>query len=761
MRKSFFRILLLFSIPIQLVAQTWSGKVIESENSLLISDVLILNSSNNDSTKTDIEGNFSLSNSGYYTFTKEGFISKTVLIKDLKFLLIKLDSRPESLSEIIITTSNFQTQLKNYDGAISYLPAKQIKSNNTINVAPILNAVSGVFMQNGTLTTNRITIRGIGSRNVFGTSKIRAYYQEIPLTNGSGESTIEDIEMNALGRIEIMKGPSSSMYGAGLGGTIHLIPNKGQLENSYIKSGILLGSFDLQKFDVQVSIGGQTNSANIIYSNTQSDGYRENNDLKRQVISAASNHYLNENNKLSFIGNYIDLKAFIPSSIDEETYLNSPESAAITWANAKGYEDYKKGLFGLSWQHKFSAKTQQYTSIFTSFLDSYEARPFNILQEKTIAFGIRSKIISETKLFDKKLDWTIGFELFNDKNSYQTYDNLYQDFPPNNGSVQGELSSDFDENRTYFNLFMDSNYILTTNLVLNFGINLNQTSYTLADNYSYDNKNFSGDYRFDAILSPKVGLTYQIFKNLMVYGTISHGFSPPTLPETLLADGLINTTIKPETGWNYELGSRGELFSNKLFYDLAFYTMDVKNLLVAQRTSDDQFIGINAGKTKYNGIEFTLNYEILQTQKTTLSFLNALTFNDFTFEKFINLDSDYSGNQLTGVPKFTFNSGVDYESKFGLYAFIFYNYVSQIPMRDDNSVFSKEYQLVNTKLGFRRSFSKKLHLDFFFGMNNVFNEKYASMLLINAGSFGTNSPRYYYPGEPTNFYSGLNLKYSL
>jgi len=51
-------------------------------------------------------------------------------------------------------------------------------------------------------------------------------------------------------------------------------------------------------------------------------------------------------------------------------------------------------------------------------------------------------------------------------------------------------------------------------------------------------------------------------------------------------------------------------------------------------------------------------------------------------------------------------------------------------------------------------------LDAYLGFNNIFNEKYASMLQINAGSFGNNPPRYYYPGEPSNYYAGLNLKYT-
>ncbi|MCF6296794.1 MAG: TonB-dependent receptor [Flavobacteriaceae bacterium] len=563
-----------------------------------------------------------------------------------------------------------------------------------------------------------------------------------------------------MGRIEILKGPSSSMYGAGLGGTIQLIPNKGEFNKVAIKGGYTLGSFGLQKYLLQANLGNQTNSANIIYSNTHSDGYRENNELDRKIMTIATNHFLNDKNQLTFIGNYIDLKAFIPSSLNENDYINNPTKAAFIWEKARGYEDYKKGLFGLSWQHDYNAKTKQITSVFTSFLDSYEPRPFNILKEKTNAIGLRTRILSDTKLFDKFLQWTIGGEIFSDKNAYQTYKNLYKDFPSEEGSVQGYILSDFKENRTYFNLFLDSKYEISTKTIFSFGLNFNYTVYKLNDNLTSNNTDFSGDYNFGSILSPKLGLTHQVSSNIMVYGTISHGFSPPTLEETLLPDGLINTSIKPESGWNYEIGSRGKIFYNKLFFDLALYRMNVENLLVARRTASDEFIGINAGKTQYNGMELTLNYDIIKSKKIKIVHSNSIVYNDFKFKEFIEKNNDYSGNQLTGVPKFTFFSQLNFESNIGFYAFISYNYVGEMPMRDDNSIYSDKYQLINTKIGYKSSENKKFQFDLFVGVNNVFDEKYASMLLINAGSFGNKAPRYYYPGEPINYYSGIILKYT-
>ena len=127
---------------------------------------------------------------------------------------------------------------------------------------------------------------------------------------------------------------------------------------------------------------------------------------------------------------------------------------------------------------------------------------------------------------------------------------------------------------------------------------------------------------------------------------------------------------------------------------------------------------------------------LINTNKLKIYSSNALAYNDFKFETFIDDTDDYSGNDLTGVPELTINSRLNFDTTFGLYALINFNHIGKIPIRDDNTVYSESYQLVNSKIGFKSSDSKTFQFDVFLGLNNIFNEKYASMLLINAGSFG-------------------------
>jgi iron complex outermembrane receptor protein len=280
--------------------------------------------------------------------------------------------------------------------------------------------------------------------------------------------------------------------------------------------------------------------------------------------------------------------------------------------------------------------------------------------------------------------------------------------------------------------------------------------------FSIDGSDNSGDYSFGTTFSPRIAISHPVTPNIFVYGNISHGFSPPSLAETLTPSGSINPDIKPEQGINYEAGTKGMVFRNKLFYDIAYFSMHISDLIVAQRVGEDEFIGINAGKTINNGLEVSLNYNFLPQSTRNTEFTGFITYTlaNYTFKEFVQAGNDYSGNELTGVPKNVFNAGLAFRIRCGIYGNLNYQFVDEMPMRDDNSVYSDAYQLVNLKLGYLKRLSDHFEINIHGILNNIFNEKYASMISVNAASFGGNLPRYYYPGLPRNFFLGAEIRYN-
>ena len=738
---------------------TIDGKVIDQNYSIGLSDVIIKFIYEDSTVSSRSDGKFSVLVDGVYEFSKKGYIKKTVRIRKDVFNIIQLQIKSTELNEINVNTSQKPQKLKNIPSSISIISQNEINRNYDISLVPSLNKISGIYMHSGALNTNRITIRGIGARNPYGTSKIRCFYEDIPITNGDGESNIDVFELSSISNIEIIKGPNSSVYGSGLGGAIRLNPKKGLLNEKKIETSLLIGSFGLIKQVVNANIGHNKNSLNISFSNTERKGYRDNNEYNRKSIIINSTHFLNEKNVFTFLGNFLSLKAFIPSSLNEETFLNNPSSADYNWEQSKGHEDNKMGIFGFNWKHYFNNKFVLKNSLFGSFRMGYEPRPFNILSENNFVTGIRSRLEKEFEIFNEKSNFTFGFEIFKENHNFQKYENLYQNFLSINRSVQGNIISDFDEKRLVSNIFFESNFNLFSNFKIIVALNHNRTNYNLEDVQNFMTTNDqSGSYSFNNILSPKFGLSYLISEKVNVYGNISHGFSTPKLEETLLPNGIINPDIQPELGWNFEIGSRGLLIKEKLQYNLTFYRMNISNLLVSRRTDFDEYIGINAGKTTHEGIEFELNYILIKSNHLSLEINQSLTINNHIFKEFIDLDNNYAGNKLTGLPNNIVNSGFILKNK-NIYCSFNLQHVGEIPVTDNNLIFTEKFTILNSKIGLNVILKESFEINTFFGINNFTNQSYASQILINASSFGGNQPRYYYPSEPINYYLGIKLNY--
>ncbi|PTX63094.1 iron complex outermembrane receptor protein [Kordia periserrulae] len=750
---------LCFTITIH-AQQRIDGTVVDADTNLPVFNAVVTDTFSKTTTKTNYRGKFSLSvattENVELQISLEGYQSQKINTIAGKNITISLQPKNNTLDAVIINGLTIEQQLKQTTETVSIVSKSEINSENTVQLAPILNRVPGVFMQSGSLNTNRITIRGIGARSPFATANIRAYYADIPLTDGNGESAIEDLELAAISRMEIHKGPSSSSYGVGLGGTILLYPEYAKFNETNTNLFTTVGSFGLFRTVAKVTHGGEKANINVIYSNTHSDGYRENNALDKATATITSNWLVNEQNELTFLGNYTTLKAFIPSSLNREDYENAPQSAAAIWNNARGFEDFKKTLFGVNWRHDFNDNYTQKTSIFSSFNSNYEPRPFNILEEKATTFGIRTRLLATNTFENSTLKWSVGGELFFDDYNAKQYDNLYQDFPAGTGSVAGDIVSNIDETRNYFNLFAEAIYEWKK-LSFSVGLHVNQTKYTAENQLNASAKE---EFAFDAIVSPKFGVNYEVASNFNLFGSVAHGFSTPTTAETLFPNGAFNPDIKAERGWNVEIGSRFHTKNRKLSGSVSLYAMAVSDLLVNRRTATDQNITLNAGKTTHNGIEAALRYELINTGSFTLSSYVNASLNDFRFKEFTETNANFSGNDLTGVPKSVVNLGIELTSQKGFYGRLDFQAVGEMPANDENTVYSDAFELLNGKIGYQNTIGSQFSYDISLGANNIFDTKYVSQLQVNA--FGNDATaRYFYPGLPFNMYGGVQLNYQL
>lgn len=685
------------------------------------------------------------------------FISKNSSAQEKE--VQNIDSvKTQKLNEILISPLHINCDLQNSPASIGILSKKELLQNNTTDISNVINTIPGVFMQSSNITTTRISIRGIGARTPYGTNKIRAFYGNIPLTSGNSETVIDDIDLQNINQIEVIKGPLSSIYGAGLGGAILISPETFNKSNYQAEINSVFGSFGLLKNRVGFNLNEKSASLNLSYHNLKTDGWRENSAYNREGITLGGELFRKKKSKLTYFANYTYLKAYIPSSINKTTFENNPQAGAPTWVASKGFKEYKSTLAGLAYDFKLNDHLQNSTSVFINYKDSNEPRPFDILRQYTFASGVRTQFSGDFNIGKIKNQFIAGLEYFRDNYSGNTFENLYQQ-NNGNGSLQGDQLTATDQKRHFYNIFSQIRTLLSDQFEIQAGLNYNKTKFELQNDFPTSANNPKEKYSYDGIFSPQLSFLFKPNEIQTFYFSASRGFSLPATEETLTSTGNINPGIKPETGYNFELGGKLHFFNKKLYTEIAVYRMEIKDLLVAKRIGDDQYEGVNAGKTFHEGIEITLNHNWSINKVFNLNSYIGASIGNYEFKEFVDNGNDYSGNKLTGVPANTASAGFNFNTNSGFYFSADFQFTDKIPMNDSNADFSDSYSLLNLKAGYQFEVLSGLtaHLDA--GINNVTNEKYASMILTNATGVGNTQPRFYYPGLPINYYGIISLNY--
>lgn len=640
----------------------------------------------------------------------------------------------------VVTVEGFRLsdKLKTFPGSLSVLSGKGLNLSDGTNLATTLNTIPGVSMQSGTYATNRIVIRGMGSRTPYNTNRIRSYLNDIPLTSSDGVSTPEEIDQQSLARIEVIKGPASALYGSGLGGSINLytparLHNEGNLSANY-------GSFNTLKTNLTGTVNTKNTNLWGSLSHLQSDGYRKNNEYKRtSFLSTAQWKQAKWKVKSTLL--LTDVYGEIPSSLGKTQFENDPQAAASNWATIEGYKKYKKALAGITLTNILSSKLINQLTVHGKWCDSYEKRPFNNLTDQTMSTGIRNKL----SYYRQKTDWILGINWIAEQYKWKL-------------DKDENLLNENRENRNQFSIFGIMNYRPTSKLNISLAGTLNYIRYQLTDLY-FANGDQSGTRNFPLIISPRIGFNYAASDKFVVYASVGHGYSLPSPEETLLHAGDVNPDIKPEQGMQYEIGSRLNFFDRAVEIDATLYWIELNNLLVTKRITEDIFTGMNAGKTRHQGFELLLRHRIFELKsfpgKLYSTFSYTLSRNRFI--DFIDDGNTYNGNDLPGIPEQYTQLQLTWNPLKKLEVFTHLQYTGNQYLNDANTLKYEGYFLADMKVATQFPVKKAGALNIYAGINNLTNTHYASMLVVNALGFGNNEPRYYYPGLPRHLYAGIQF----
>jgi iron complex outermembrane receptor protein len=620
--------------------------------------------------------------------------------------------------------------------------------NNT-SLLPAVNTIPGVRMEERSPGSYRFAIRGSSLRSPFGVRNVKMYWNGLPLTDGGGNTYLNLLDFNAVTSAEIIKGPGASLYGAGTGGVVLLnspFSNKNQVQVS-----ALGGSYGLQRYQASIQTGSEKVRTTLNYSHQQAEGYREQTSMRRDALNSDLRFALNTKSTLSATLFYTDLYYQTPGGLTKAQYDADPRQArpatpTLPSAVQQQTAVYNKTLYAgamydYQWNDHWSTRLGAYGS-FTDFtnptINNYEKR-------KETNWGGRT----ETQYEFEKPTWkgklTLGGE-------FQHFYSPLTDYA-NGGGIQGALQTDDRLYSTFLLLFAQAALDLPKNFFLTFGGSGNFLEYKL--NRVSDTPAVKQQRNFDPVFSPRIALLKKVTEQFSVYGSVSKGFSPPSLAEVRPSTGTFNPTLNPEVGISYEMGFRGNLWKQFVF-DVTAYDLELDQTIVVQQQISGADYFVNAGGTTQRGLETMLAWiPDLAPSKFFSSFKSwvSYTLNRYKFKQYVKNGQDYSYNQLTGVSPNILVGGVDVQLARKFSANITLNYVDKIPLNDASSAFSSAYFLAGMRMGYQWRIGKTTPLDIFAGVDNATNRIYSLGNDLNAAG-----NRYYNATAGRNFYVGLKVR---
>ncbi|MBI4513081.1 MAG: TonB-dependent receptor [Gemmatimonadetes bacterium] len=659
------------------------------------------------------------------------------------------------LEGITVTVTRARALVNRTPYAIHVLDRRTTQlGETTAGLEEPLGEVAGVWVNNryNFALGSRISIRGFGSRAQFGVRGVKLLLDGIPLTLPDGQSQLNNIDLASVGRVEVIRGPASSLYGNAAGGVISFTTEEPPLVLAQPELGVLWGTFgdghDFRKYVGKV--GGREGRFDYAasVSHFRTDGFRQRSESQTTVLNTRARLWLDRSTQLSGVLNIANTPvAQNPGSLPLSLATANPDTAWPFNVRRRTGEAARQAQGGVTLRRLIGDAQEIRVSAWGLARDLDNPIPPRIIRVDRAVGGVRLE--TELAPAGRRVTSLVGgIEL-------EVQDDDRIEFQNQDGSP-GDTTLRQDENVRGLGAFAQGAIRVGDRWELTLGARYDRVRFDVDDRLirviadSVIDPDNSGTRTMDAF-NPMVGVRLAALPWLNVYANLTRTFETPTTTELKNAPegtGGFNPILDPQTAWGTEIGFKGTV-GDRFDYAIANYcTWVSKELIPFEDTIQvGRTFFRNAGDARHCGSELQLGW--LVTNGLTASV--AYTWSDFKFSDFVRNDSTFDGKRIPGVPIHQAHARVVYQSPLDLYGVVEFTYSDAYFTNDANTARNPSYRLVDLRLGYAGRLGA-WSLEPFLGVNNVFDARYNASVTINA--LGA---RYYEPGPGRTFYAGLKL----
>jgi len=752
-------------------AVTIKGKIYDAVTKEPISAATV-NDLQKNSVTADASGAFNITTAARsLKITSIGYKTRFIDVENAA-MGISLEPANAELDQVLVSANRTSEKRSEAPIAISSISKQTLEDTKAQRLDLVLNKVSGVNMINLGNEQHEMSIR-----QPMSTNNLFLYLEDgIPIRTSAvfNHNALLEMNMTAAKRIEVIKGPSSALYGAeAIGGVVNVIT---QAPPAYTAGYIStqLNTRGYKRVDGQIgTTSGKLGFIASGYYADQKDGPIEYSDFHKSAATLRLDYKIDQHTLWTNSVSYIDYYSDMYGNLDSLHFARKNYASQVFFTYRKVKALRARSTISHDWNANSTSSatfmlrdnkviqnpSYQIGNYHIGGIDKNPISPDtatgNINDNSFKSYGLYLQHVQQFKFLQSKL--IIGASAEHNPQSYfqefiwvkrENQDGLVNNVSYTKANPDSVMAN-YKTVVSTFGSYIDYDFTIARGLRISTALRYDAFQYAFV-NFLPGSKVNGGPSTITnySKVAPKIGFTYNNH-GIGFYGTYSEGYVPPQLTD-VFGKTQNSTYLLPQTFHNFELGGWLSLAKDKLYIDYSAYLMNGTNEIISVRLPDNTSQSQNAGATRHLGIEYGINYRPIPDLYLRASATNA----KHTFVDYVSGGVNYNGKEMSAAPRFVGNIEAVYKPHYfpGFRLGVEEQHVGKYFMDDLNQYSYGGFDVTNIRLGYQFS-----HLEIWLNALNVFNTYYSvlSTVSVSSGSAAYN----YRLGDPRAFTVGLSYRF--